>query len=264
MKNKTNQIIAFALIVSMIALGGCKKDKEESAPALPPISSLAIDVSVFAGDDLKKSTMIDTCSYFHIVSGAVGYWNLSLAISLAIPVAAYAEALEQDAVRLDNDTWVWSYSLDNVYSADLVADVVGDSVLVGMYITKASVYDSVLWYSGKFDILRTGGEWTINNLPDHPTTAWLKIQWNADYKEETADIRYTVVDPANEYNNSYIEYGKKTDPDYDLYYYLYLSQEDRLYSVGYNSKTHVGYVTYDANQFCWNVNHANTDCPGID
>lgn len=264
MKNKTNQFVAIALIVSMITLAGCKKDKEESAPALPPMSTLAIDVSAFTGDDLKKSTQIDTCSYFHIVSGAVGYWNFSLAVSLAIPVAAYAEALEQDAVRLDNNTWVWSYSIDNGYSADLVADVVGDSVLVGMYITKASVYDSVLWYSGKFDILRTGGEWTIFNLPDHPTTAWLKIQWNADYEKETADIRYAIVDPANDYFNSYIEYGKTTDTDYDLYYDLYNSQEDKLYAVGYNSETGVGYVSYDMNQFCWNQNHANTDCPEIE
>lgn len=264
MKNKTNQFIAFALIVSMIALGGCKKDKEESAPTLPPMSSLAIDLSIFTGDDLKKSTMIDTCSYFHIVSGAVGYWNLTLAISLAIPVAAYAEALEQDAVRLDNNTWVWSYSIDNGYSADLVADVVGDSVEVGMYITKAGVYDSLLWYSGKFDILRTGGEWTINNLPDHPATAWLKIQWNANYENETANIRYTVVDPANEYHGSYIEYGKTASTHYDLYYNLYNSQEDKEYGVGYNSETHVGFVYYDAMQFCWNVNHANCDCPEIE
>ncbi len=264
MKNKKNQFIAIALIVSMIMVAGCKKDKEESAPALPPMSSLAIDLSVFTGDDLKKSAQIDTCSSFHLVSGAVVYWNLSLALSLAIPVAAYAEALEQDAVRLDNDTWAWSYSLDNGYSADLVADVIGDSVQVGMYITKASVYDSVLWYSGKFDILRTGGEWTVFNLPDHPATAWLKIQWNADYEEETADIRYTVVDPANEYYGSYIEYGKTTDTDYDLYYYLYLSQEDKLYTVGYNSGTDVGYVSYDMMQLCWNENHANTQCPEIE
>jgi hypothetical protein len=263
MKNKTNQFLAIALIVCMIVVAGCKKDKEESAPALPPMSSLAIDVSAITGDDLKKSTLIDTCSYFHVVSGAVGYWNLSLAVSLAIPVAAYAEALEQDAVRLDNNTWVWSYSIDNGYSADLVADVVADSVLVGMYITKAGVYDSVLWYSGKFDILRTGGEWTVFNLPDHATTAWLTIKWNADYEEETADIRYTVVDPANDYYNSYIEYGKTTDTDYDLYYYLYNSLEDKLYTVGYNSETHVGYVSYDMMQFCWNKNHANCDCPEI-
>jgi hypothetical protein len=264
MKNKTNQFIVIALIVSMITVAGCKKEKEESAPALPPMSSLAIDVSVFTGDDLKKSTLIDTCSYFHIVSGAVAYWNLSLAVSLAIPVAAYAEALEQDAIRLDNDTWVWSYDINDIYSADLVADVVGDSVLVGMYITKANVYDSLLWYSGKFDILRTGGEWTVFNLPDHPTTAWLKIQWNADYEEETADIRYTVVDPANDYFNSYIEYGKTTDTDYDLYYNLYNSLEDKLYTVGYNSETGVGYVSYDTMQLCWNENHANTECPVIE
>jgi hypothetical protein len=259
MKRKTNQFVAIILVVSMIPLFSCKKEKEDAAPLLPPMSSFAIDVSAFAEADMKKVT--DTCSYFHIVSGVVSYWNLALSLSLAIPVASYAEALKQDAVRLDNDTWTWSYAVNEMYSADLVADVVSDSVYFGMYITKTGAFDSLLWFSGKCDILRTGGEWTIFNIPLRASSAWLAIDWNADYETETFDIKYTVVDPENEYCNSYIEYGKTADTDYDVYYDLYNSLEDILYTVNFNSETEVGFVAYDGNQYCWNENHANCVCP---
>jgi hypothetical protein len=248
------------MVTGLITLAGCKKDKEEAAPLLPPMTAFAIDVNAFTDESPNKS--IDTCSYFHIVTAGVNYWNLALSLNLMIPVAAYAEALEQEAVRLDNDTWVWSYAVNDLYSADLVADVVGDSILVGMYITKENAFDSLLWYTGKFDILRTGGEWTIFDIPEHPAEAWLQIDWNANYEEETFDIRYTNVYVGNDYENSYLEYGKTTETDYDVYYNLYNSLAGITYSIEFNTETEVGYVAFNGEQYCWNENHANSICPG--
>jgi hypothetical protein len=260
MRRRLNQLVGVAMILSMIALFGCKKDKKESAPVLPPMSAFSIDLAAFTSDVPVKNT--DSMSTYHAVVNAVGYWNVVLSLSLAIPVAAYAEALKQEAVRVDNDTWKWSYAVNDIYSAQLVADVVSDSVYFSMYVTKAEEFDSLLWFTGKCDILMTGGEWNLFDIPANPSVSWLKIKWNGNYETETFDIRYTNVYPGNEYENSYIEYGKTTDPDYDVYYDLYNSLSDLTYSVNYNTETEAGYLAFNGNQYCWNKNHANCVCPG--
>ena len=71
-------------------------------------------------------------SNYHMVVGAVGYWNMVLSLSMAIPVLAYAEAFNHEAERIDNDTWQWAYSVNETYSAKLVADVVSDSIYLSM------------------------------------------------------------------------------------------------------------------------------------
>ncbi|MDK0530749.1 hypothetical protein P6O80_15590, partial [Clostridium perfringens] len=92
------------------------------------------------------------------------------------------------AVRIDNDSWQWTYSVNETYSAKLTADVLNDSIYLTMFVTKQGAYEDAVWYSGKCDILRTAGEWTVFDVPLASQTAWLFIEWNADYEENTFDI----------------------------------------------------------------------------
>ena len=199
-------------------------------------------------------------SNYHIVVGAITYWNVVLTLSMSIPVAAYAEAFNHEPVRVDNDTWKWSYAVDDIYSAELVADVISDSVYFNMYISKAASYEDVLWFSGKCDVLGTGGTWTINNVNVNNDAAWLSIDWNADYEEETFDIKYTIIIQGGEYENSYIKYGITSDTDFNAFYNLYNSKENKTFEVFYNTVTHIGYVTDGIHQYCWDEDFVNNDC----
>jgi hypothetical protein len=258
MKTRTNQLLAVAVLFGLLALSGCEKEKKESAPVLPPMSTLSLNIEAFTTEGSAKST--DSMSNYHIVVGAITYWNVMLTLSMAIPIAAYAEAFNHEPVRVDNDTWEWSYSLDNIYSAKLVADVISDSVYFNMYISKASSYEDVLWFSGRCDMLRTGGTWTINNVNVNNDEAWLTIDWNADYEKQTSDIKYTIVIQGGEYENSYIEYGITSNTDYNAFYNLYNSKENKTFEVFYNTETHLGYVTDGINQYCWNEDFVNSNC----
>jgi hypothetical protein len=99
MKRKAFQITLSALIISVMLLAGCEKDKKESAPQLPPLSSLVINTDFGAG---KKST--DTYNNIVAAGLAVGYWNTVLYAYLAVPVA-HAEAFNHECER-DNNTLV--------------------------------------------------------------------------------------------------------------------------------------------------------------
>jgi len=257
MKKRLSQIVTIAILCSVVLLAGCEKQKDDSGPALPPLSAFAIDVDDFTAAGTKKS--IDTMSNFHICVGAVSYWNLILSLSMAVPVAAYAEAFNHNAERVDNDTWRWSYSVNETYAARLTADVANDSIYLTMFITKSGAYEDLVWYTGKCDILRTGGEWMVYDIPNDSETSWLKIIWNADYETETFDIRYSIVKPGD-YLGSYIEYGITGNSDYNAYYNLYNSETNMIYEIDYNTETHVGTVTDGLNQLCWNENFANTLC----
>jgi hypothetical protein len=258
MKRRLCQFAAVALLGGAMLLSGCEKQKEDSSPVLPPLSAFAIDVEDFTAAGAEKS--IDSMGNFHVVVGAVSYWNLLLSLSMAIPVAAYAEAFNHDAERVDNDTWKWSYAFNDVYSAELTADVAHDSIYLTMYVTKAGGYEDMVWYTGKCDILRTGGEWTIFDIPVNRETAWLHITWNADYASETFDIKYTIVRPGGDYEFSYIEYGITANTDYNAFYNLYNSENGITYEVDYNTQTHVGTVTNGMNQLCWDEYFVNTLC----
>ncbi len=258
MKNILSRLIAMSMLCTFF-LTGCEKEKDkEKGPDLPPITTFAIDLSDFTSAGELKS--VDPKSNFHLVVGAVSYWNLVLSAAMVIPVAAYAEAFNHDAVRLDNDTWQWTYAVNNEYNAKLTADVMNDSVYLSMNIEKADASMDVVWFTGKCDILRTGGEWTVNDVPLASQTAWLFIEWNADYEDKTFDVKYLNVRPGADYEDSYIEYGITNSTDYNAYYNLYNSETNMLYEVDYNTETHVGTVTDGLNQLCWDESFNNTIC----
>jgi len=255
------QSLAAVLMMGTVLFTGCEKESKDAAPALPPLTSLSINTQDFAGSGQAKST--PSQSNFYVAVGAISYWNTVISTSLAIPIATYTQALKKGAVRVDNDSWKWSLTVNELYSAELTADVANDSVYLNMYVTKTGSYEHLLWYSGKCNILRTGGTWTIYDIPDHPLTAWLHIVWNADYETKTCDVRYTVVNPSNAYVNSYIEYGITNNTAYNAYYTLYNSTTpDYTYNIEYNTGTHEGYITNGIDFYCWDTNFNNCECAG--
>ena len=209
MKKRMNQFVAIALMISLVISFGCEKEEKDSAPQLPPASTFVTEFSEFdQGMDRKSTEVIE--SNFVMAAVAVVYMNASLTVGLAIPVAAYIEAFNHDPVRIDNDTWEWSYDVvveEVTYTAVLTADVIGDQVDVEMRISKAEVFEDFLWYSGSFDILRTSGTWTLYNNPEDNQEV-LNIVWNHDWELETFDVTYTYVLAESNYYGSYIEYGK--------------------------------------------------------
>lgn len=256
MKNRLYHLVCLIMIGSALFYS-CEKEKKATAPNLPPASAFVLNTDEFSAT--KSTQMIGN---FGTALIAVSYWNTVLYGALAVPVAAYIEAFNHEAVRLDNTTWKWSYEVEGIegtYTADLIAEVVEDSVELEMHISKAGGFQDFVWFTGKCDIVRTGGYWTVYTNPES-NVPWLAISWNHDWAAETFDVSYTNVLEGHDYQDSFIQYGITDDPVFNAYYEIYDSLNDRDYLIEVNTTTHSGRITYDGTPHCWDNNLQDVDC----
>ena len=235
----------------------CDKDKKDAAPQLPPVTAFVINTDEF---NVTKST--DSYENFGAAVLAVGYWNSVLYQNLAVPVAAYVEAFDHEAERLNNTTWKWAYNVqvqDAAYSAELLAEVIRDSIYLEMHVSMSGGFQDFTWFTGKCDIIRSTGEWTVYDDPES-NMPWVQIEWNHNWEAETFDVRYTNVYEGNEYIDSYIEYGINEDPVYNAYYIIYDSKNDKDYEIYLNTASHNGRIYYDALWHCWDTDYKDIVC----
>jgi len=258
LKIRINRFLILILAISGVSMLSCEKDKKD-APELPPESAFVMDFSDF--QDNQKST--PTYANWTTAVVTVGVWNTILAVTLAVPVASYIEAFNHEPVRVDNNTWKWSYTVQvNAvnYTADLYADVFDADVNWEMYISQEGGFSNFLWYKGTCDILRTHGNWTLYVGPVS-NNEFLEIEWTHDWETTTGDIRYTNVLASNEGIGDYIYAGITTDTPYNAFYDLYDNSKDNLVEINYNTVTREGNIYYDSLWHCWNTNLEDITCP---
>lgn len=247
---------AIMTAVIIIGITGCEKDKTEEAPDLPPISSMVINFDSF-------NTTKTTGSYVNIGKAVthVLYWNTMLTLQFAIPVAAYTEAMEQEAERIDNDTWQWSYNVEieqTTYAILLTADVTGEIVDWEMKVSQEGGFQDFVWYTGSSNVTATTGNWTLFQNPADPS-ALIEITWNHDYEAETFDVKYENVS-GDDYDGSYIYYAITEDPVFNANYEIYNAFSGSSVLVNLNTVTHVGNITVGQTIYCWDENYLDVEC----
>ncbi len=257
MKKDFSKIISVTLAaVLVVSLAGCEKDKKVEAPPLPPASSMIIDM-----DGFNTGKVTGSYNNIGMAVGAVLYWNSMLTIGLAIPVASYKEAFNHEAVRVDNDTWQWSYDVvvhDTIFTAVLTADVTDDIVDWEMSISKEDGFQDFIWYTGTCNILATSGTWTLYNNPGDPTEL-IGITWNHDYETETFDVEYLDIS-GGDYDGSYIYLAITDDPVFNAVYEIHNALQDTTVTVNFNTVTHAGNISNGINTYCWDVNYLDVAC----
>jgi len=241
--------LTLILILSAVFLASCKKNKGEP-PVLPPLESMTIDFSNFA--TLKKSADLISDqkgtenSNWEFAATVAGVWKLLITTTLAIPVTSFKLAIDQDPVYLDNKTWQWSYNVSVAgvpYKARLTGQIRISDILWKMYITKDETggFTDFLWFEGTSKLDGTGGQWILYQSSQSPE-AMLQIDWT---KTDTSigKVTYTYV-KNDSFKNTYIEYGKTTDPLYDAYYKISFSNVRGIFvaDVEWNTTTHNGRV----------------------
>jgi hypothetical protein len=247
------------LVFFTVIIVACEKDKKSTPPELPPLSSFSMQVSEFGSVEKQAG------SYNNFLTAvlATSYWNSILTANLAVPVASYAEALKQNAQRLDNNTFEWTYQVtvrDTLYSANLFAFIESDKINLEMHISKEGGFQDFVWYTGTFNLQRTEGQWTIQDNPEN-NTSWLNIMWHHDYEAKTFDIKYTNEYPTSNYKDSFIKYGIRNDSAYDAFYTIYNSPEDKNFDIELNTTTHEGRIYYESLWHCWDAYGLDAVCP---
>lgn len=261
----------------------CKK--QDNAPSLPPAKSMSIDFSNFTTG--KKSANIDfqtkgndavTNTNWFLAATTAGFWNIILTVNLVVPVAAFAKAIDNTPVYLENKKWEWKYSANVVgatYNARLTGQIENSDVKWEMYISKdgAGSFAEFLWFSGTSALDGKSGQWILNcsQLFKEP---YLQIDWILS-GTDIGSIKYTYIRDlkdnrtADLFKNSYITYGL-TSSTLNAFYTIHFNNSTTTTDfkdvyIEWNTTVHNGHIKafhyyQDNNWHCWDGTGADVTC----
>jgi len=262
------KLLSLFLIIILSAgfFPGCKKDKGDP-PTMPPLGSMIIDFSNFV--NLKKSSNLlsdqkgTENSNWEFASAVAGFWNSLITITLAVPVASFSRAIDQDPVYLDNKTWQWKYNVSLIgvtYTARLTGQIGTNNVIWKMYVSSNS-FTEFVWFEGTSKLDGTGGQWILNESSSSQT-AFLQIDWTKT-GSSVGSIKYEYV-KADSFNGSNVQYTltSSTSASYDVHYYNGVKFSD--VDIEWNPTSHSGRVRSSdyllGDWYCWNDQKINVNC----
>lgn len=261
-------------VISIIGLIiSCEDDKatnpQNQAPVIPPQSSMIINFEEFPDTGSIEKIEIQKLSIrnWSWAAGNVAYWNSLLTLTLAVPVAAFKEAFNHQAVLQSDGSWLWQYNVivnDLLFTAKLFGKTVSEGVEWKMLLSKSGEYSDFEWFTGFSNLPATEGNWTLNKDPNSPSS-FLSIEWKRNIEEGTADVKYTLLSPALPQNGSFIFYGKTNEVPLNRFYKIFKAELNNMIEIKWNYESYFGRVKdsvyfEDTNWHCWDVKLDDTNC----
>ena len=257
------------LIVGFIA--ACNNDDDEFdpgiAPEVPPLSSMVMDVENFTegttGSVSVEGRVMSKLNWT-LAAVQVGFWNGVLLLNMAVPVLAFGATVDQTPeFDIERGLWVWTNDYDilgRTHTAELTGQIVGNTVEWNMYVSQEAGFSDVLWYSGVMMLDGSSGNWTLRKDANDPVD-YIYIEWEKT-GGDVGSIRYELVETGTEELGSYIEYGRLESGDYNVYYTVVLTKDDKSAEIEWNDETGEGRVEYNnsGEYFCWDSNFDDVDC----
>ena len=269
MRSGFQKVLSMFMAVAIIAVS-CDSDDEfdpGTAPEIPPITTMVMDVDNFVQGSTSSAFVdgrVKTQVNWQLAAVQVGFWNLILGSQLVLPVLAFEAAIsETPEYDGERGLWVWTFDYNHVgrtYTAELTGQIIEDMVEWKMYISQQAGFQDILWYSGTMQLDGSSGEWTLRRNENNPTD-YLSIDWERQ-SEEVGSIRYELIDSEDEAFGSYIEYGRTTGGDYNVYYTIVITSTEKSAEIEWNDETGAGRVEYNnsGEYFCWDSNFEDVDC----
>jgi hypothetical protein len=224
---KVGTVMAVSLL---FVCSSCNKEPEGNRPDLPPVESLIMNFTDFDSPVADEKSSIASHANFNHAFTSLVFWSGASVITMALPVAAYGYALEQDAVYLGDNSWEWSYefqwnSID--YKATLTGKrISNEEFTLEMVIALAALPEQgVLWFDGTVRYDHTHATWSIYR---EGTIEVLGIEWTKDYELGDASLQYTYTEPDQEETGSYIRYEYAPAEPYDASFTVSLSSGTTL------------------------------------
>ncbi|MBK6905178.1 MAG: hypothetical protein IPH04_20860 [Saprospirales bacterium] len=265
-----------ALVLAVSVFQSCQKEPLDphagkEAPQLPAAATFILPIDDKFKEELTDNDPNDRTinNWGHSVANVI-FWNTVLTVHTAVPVLAFYESFNHEAVYQGGGIWLWAYTVsDNsgTYHAKLYGELlVNSEVKWDMYISKDGAFSDVLWYSGITAWDQSYASWTLNYNPFNPTP-FITIEYLKDNGAGQASIRYTNVIPGDAGNGSYIEYRESADAsaEFDRAYDVFKSDIDNLLEINWNSIDSHGRVRDfekfgDLDWHCWGTDLQDGQC----
>lgn len=256
------------MIIILLPMSGCQKEDNDPAPNLPPESAFVMDFSDFT-DEQKAVLANETYVNRSLAVLNVAFWNTVVFVHMAVPVATFKEAFNQQPQLQDDGSWLWSFDVvvgQTTFTANLYGEIVSDQIEWNMYVSKsgAGAYEDFLWYSGTSLIGNKQGEWTLYKSAADPTP-FVGIEWFKN-DDGTEGITYTNIVPEGPENGGYISYEVTGNTSYDASYNIFTKGENNLVEINWSRETKAGQIrdpkTFSDEEFhCWDENGVDIECP---
>lgn len=269
MRTQKRSGFALLLLAALMFVGtSCDKENVEQRPELPPVESMMMDFSDFSEQPAGAKGSAVGYQNFSKAYLTVGFWNLSVTLVSAIPVAAYAHALKQEAVYMGDQNWEWSYEFvlnGASYTANLNAErTSNEEFSVSMLIAFTALPDNgVKWFEGVVRYDHTKADWTFFKDGTIPV---MEVSWNRDFETEEADLTYSFTEPGHKEDGSYIMWEYLPGEFFDASYTV--SMADGTTEIDWNAESIQGRIFDpvffgDENWHCWDTyanGLADMDC----
>ena len=274
-----------SLIIVFLAALFWSCEKNGNPPSLPPSETMTIDFSNFTTG--KKSATIDfqtkgiatvSNNNWLLASTTAGFWNIILTVNLAIPVAAFKKALDNNPVYIDDKKWEWKYSVNvigAVYYARLTGQIQSNDIKWEMYVSRDGVgaFAELLWFYGTSALDGKSGQWILNHSQQFPESM-LQIDWTLN-GTSIGGIKYTYIRELKDnrttdlFKTSYIEYGLTTNTlnaFYNIHYNISSTINDfKDVLIEWSTTNHNGHIKaahyfQDNNWHCWDGTGNDVTC----
>jgi len=269
------KILSLTLVILLISgcFSGCKKDKGDP-PTLPPAESMLIDFSDFVSGSKTADPGFESKGAENLnwetAAIIVGTWRTIIAVTLAIPVASFKVAVDQDPVYLSDKKWQWSYNVSAAgvtYKARLTGEIGASEIKWEMYIARetAPTFAEFKWFEGTSKLDATGGQWLLAES-NTVTTPILQIDWTKS-GTDIGTIKYTYLKSGTS-NGAYIEYGLNNNPlnaYFNIHYYSTTLVKFSDVNIEWSTSGKNGRIKssdyLDGQWKCWDANKVNITCP---
>lgn len=269
------KLLSLIILIIMIAVfsGGCKK--EGTPPSLPPAESMQMDFSNFNSTSKSSEAAFDNKglddTYWSTSAIIVGTWRLIIATTLAIPVASFKVAADQDPVYLSDKKWQWSYSVNAAgvtYKARLTGEIRASDVKWEMFVARegADAFAEFKWFEGTSKVDGTGGQWVLSesNLIQTPI---LQIDWTKS-GTTIGNVKYTYLKSGSS-NGAFINYGLTTsslNAYFTIHYFSTTLARFSDVNIEWNTTSGNGRIKssdfLDGQWHCWDAGHKDlATCP---
>ncbi len=262
-------IVSVIVVLLTVPFTSCDKEPLEDRPDLPPMESFLMDFSDFSQAPAgAKSTEATYANFLHSFF-TLTFWNLASTVTMAVPVAAYGYALNQEPEYLGDLTWEWSFVFDlqgKNYTATLTgARLNNEEFTMEMVIgLTGSAEAGIKWFDGVIRYDHTQASWTIYN---EEAAEVLQVDWSKDFVTGDTELRYIYVEAEQTQTGSYIQYTYMPDQVYDASFDI--SHSEGIADIEWNLTTKEGRVMdmahfEDSDWHCWDSAEnglADIDCP---
>lgn len=189
-------VIAMSVFCAILLCGCQKEEYSKTAPALPPVESIKIDLSSF-----NTPTKADCRNeYFaYVVDHILNNWQNIFEQLINIPIEGFEQFVKITPVQKSNGTWLWQCEVKDgftTYTVSLVGREKRDAVEWELSVSSEGLITvkNFVWLTGESSKDGREGEWRVVSGPTDiisPTDVAVESHWECDVNRVITKVELT-------------------------------------------------------------------------